>query len=220
MRILAIAVVLIIGVAVAYQFVKPSDKKELKVYNPIDVESDLVEDDIERVGYGHKIQAFSFTDQTGKAFGSKELKGKIYVAEYFFTTCGTICPIMNAQMQRVQQKFLKNKKVQIVSITVDPEHDSVPQLKSYANAHGAKHDQWHFLTGKKEDLYKLARRSFFLLKPAEVRNQGDVGSDFIHTNYFVLIDDNSQIRGYYDGTDEDAVDVLMGDIQLLLDEEK
>lgn len=218
MRVAIVGIIFAIGVVVAYQFIKPSKEKTLKVYNPLDIDTTLVDDDIERVGFGHKIQEFQLTDQKNQAFGSKDLKGKVYVAEYFFTTCGTICPIMNTQMQRVQEKFKGNSKFHIVSITVDPEHDSSKVLLKYAEAHQASNKQWHFLTGKKDKLYSLARRSFFLLKPAEVRNQGDVGSDFIHTNYFVLVDQEGQIRGYYDGTSEHEVDVLMEDIDLLLQE--
>jgi protein SCO1/2 len=214
----AVVIISVISITIGYFILKPTDKKELPVLNPIDIDSDLADDEIERIGYGHTVQNFSFTDQNNKPFGSKELKGKIYVAEYFFTTCGTICPIMNQQMQRVQQKFKNNKEVQIVSVTVDPEHDSIPQLLAYAKAHGADNSQWHFLTGKKEDLYKLARKSLFLLKPAEVRNQGDVGNDFIHTNFFVLVDKHAQIRGFYDGTSEKAIGTLMEDIDLLLEE--
>jgi len=220
MRVLAIAVIFIVGVTIAYQFLKPDEIKAPKVYNPIDVEPELVDDDIERVGFGHHIQEFSFTDQLGNSFGSRELKGKVYVAEYFFTTCGTICPIMNNQMQRVQEAFSANKNVHIVSISVDPEHDTVAQMKRYADDHNANHKQWHFLTGDKKKIYQLARRSFFLLKPSEVRNQGDVGSDFIHTNYFVLVDDRNQIRGYYDGTDEHEVSKLIADMKVILEEEK
>lgn len=215
----AVVIISLISITIGYFILKPSETKELPVINPIDIDSDLADDEIERIGYGHTVQSFSFTDQNNKAFGSKELKGKIYVAEYFFTTCGTICPIMNQQMKRVQQKFKNNKNIQIVSVTVDPEHDSIPQLLSYAKAHGADNNQWHFLTGKKEDLYSLARKSLFLLKPAEVRNQGDVGNDFIHTNYFVLVDKRAQIRGFYDGTSEKAVGTLLKDMDLLLGEE-
>jgi len=218
MKIAIVGIIFALGVVVAYQFVKPSEKKVLKVYNPLDVDTTLVDDDIERIGYGHKIQKFELIDQGNKPFGSKELKGKVYVAEYFFTTCGTICPVMNTQMRRVHEKFSGDNNFHIVSITVDPEHDSPEVLKTYADQHGAKESQWHFLTGKKETLYALARRSFFLLKPAAVVNQGDVGSDFIHTNYFVLVDKESQIRGYYDGTDEHTVTTLMQDIQILLEE--
>ncbi len=219
MRILIVGLIFVVGVVVAYIFTKPEDKP-LKIYNPIDVESEMVEKDLVRKGFGHTIQEFSFTDQNGKQFGSKDLKGKIYVAEYFFTTCGTICPRMNAEMQRVQQAYKGNDQFKILSFTVDPETDSVAQMKLYADGHGADPKQWHFLTGEKTDLYKLARRSFFVLKPAEAANQGDVGSDFIHTNYFVLVDTQKRIRGYYDGTDSQEVDKLIGDIGKLLEEEK
>lgn len=219
MRVFIVAGIFIAGVIVAYFLTKPGEKP-LKVYNPVDVESEMVDRDLQRKGFGHTIQEFSFTDQSGKPYGSKDLKGKVYVAEYFFTTCGTICPIMNAEMQRVQEEFIGNDAFRILSFTVDPETDSVAQMKNYAEAHSADPNQWHFLTGKKEELYKLARRSFFVLKPAEAQNQGDVGSDFIHTNYFVLVDTQKRIRGYYDGTDVKEVDKLIEDIQKLLEENK
>ncbi|MDF3028181.1 MAG: electron transport protein SCO1/SenC [Fluviicola sp.] len=218
MRVLIVALIFVAGVTIAYFLTKPGEDETLKVYNPIDVESEMVDKDLSRKGFGHTIQQFSFTDQSGKSYGSKDLKGKIYVAEYFFTTCGTICPVMNAEMQRVQQAFKGNDSFKILSFTVDPETDSVAQMKLYADGHGADPKQWHFLTGDKKDLYQLARRSFFVLKPAEAANQGDVGSDFIHTNYFVLVDTKKRIRGYYDGTDSKEVDKLIGDIRKLLEE--
>ena len=218
MRVLIVALIFIVGVTIAYFLTKPSEDKPLKIYNPIDVEPEMVDQDLIRKGFGHTIQEFSFTDQSGEAYGSKDLKGKIYVAEYFFTTCGTICPKMNAEMQRVQQAFKGNDSFKILSFTVDPETDSVAQMKLYADGHGADPKQWHFLTGDKKDLYQLARRSFFVLKPAEASNQGDVGSDFIHTNYFVLVDTKKRIRGYYDGTSPKEVDKLIGDIKKLLEE--
>lgn len=218
MRVLIVALIFIAGVVIAYFLTKPGDDKPLKIYNPIDVESEMVDKDLTRKGFGHTIQEFSFTDQTGKSYGSKDLKGKIYVAEYFFTTCGTICPVMNAEMQRVQAAFKGNEDFKILSFTVDPETDSVAQMKLYAESHGADAKQWHFLTGEKKDLYKLARRSFFVLKPAEAQNQGDVGSDFIHTNYFVLVDTQKRIRGYYDGTNPKEVDKLIRDVQQLMEE--
>lgn len=218
MRILLVALIFVGGIIIAYFLTKPGEKP-LKIYNPIDVEYEMVEEDLARKGYGHKIQEFSFTDQSGKSYGSKELKNKIYVAEYFFTTCGTICPVMNAEMQRVQAAYKGNDRFKIVSFTVDPETDTVAQMKIYAEGHGADPKQWHFLTGEKKELYKLARRSFFVLKPAEAANQGDVGSDFIHTNYFVLVDTQKRIRGYYDGTNSKEVDKLIRDIQRLMEED-
>lgn len=125
---------------------------------------------------------------------------------------------MNSQMQRVHKAYKDNANVKILSFTVDPKNDTVAQMKRYADLHHAEPEQWHFLTGSKEDLYSLARKSFFVLKPAEAENQGDVGSDFIHTNNFVLVDRDMRIRGYYDGTSQKEVDELIKDIDLLLKE--
>lgn len=196
----------------------PEKKKELPVINPIDVNEEMVDPELVRLGYGHKIGHFSFLDQDSNTFSDKQLSGKVYVAEYFFTTCKTICPKMNGQMCRIQEALKNEKDFAIVSFTVDPETDTPHQLKNYANMHQANAQKWHFLTGKKEQLYRLARTSFFVLKPAEAVNQGDVGSDFIHTNNFVLVDRQRRIRGYYDGTSSTDVDRLISDAKLLLQE--
>ena len=216
-RILALAILFIVGVTIAYFMTQPKEKP-LPVINPVDVESEMVDPEMLRVGNGHRIGDFSFLNQEGETITQAEVEGKVYVAEYFFTTCGTICPKMNAQMRRVQLEFADNDDVRLMSFTVDPEVDTVEEMKDYADAHGAKKGQWHFLTGSKEDLYSLARKSFFVLKPAEAQNLGDVGSDFIHTNNFVLVDRKGRIRGYYDGTSKKKVDELMRDIERLLEE--
>ena len=122
-------------------------------------------------------------------------------------------------MQRVQKVYLREPDVKILSFTVNPETDTVEQMKRYALQHEANDDQWHFLTGTREDLYHLARKSYFVLKPAEAKNLGDAGSDFIHTNNFVLVDRQRRIRGYYDGTSTAGVDSLIYDIGRLLKEE-
>lgn len=218
-RILFFVVFISIGVGLTYYFLQPKEEK-LPVINPIDLQQEMVEEDLLRVGYGHTIGDFEFLDQNGAEFKRKDVNGKVFVAEYFFTTCGTICPKMNAQMQRVQKVFKGNEDVEILSFTVNPEIDTVEQMKRYAEGHDADDEQWHFLTGKKEDLYRLARRSFFVLKPAEAQNLGDAGSDFIHTNNFVLVDHKGRIRGYYDGTSEKEVGTLLEDIQRLLDEKE
>ncbi len=217
MRVFLLFVILCVGIGFAYHYTKPAEKP-LKIYNPTDIQPELVDRDLLGKGFGHVIGQFSFTDQSNTAFGSKQIKGKVLVAEYFFTTCGTICPRMNEQMKRVQLAFKNNLNLQIASFTVDPEIDTVAQLARYAEDHDANNKQWHFLTGKNEDLYRFARRSLFILKPAEVANQGDVGSDFIHTNNFVLVDQKGQLRGYYDGTSELEVDQLIHDIDHLLNE--
>ena len=119
-------------------------------------------------------------------------------------------------MQRIQEEFKGNENLKILSFTVDPAIDNTDALEKYAKEINAKEGQWHFLTGKKQDLYNLARKSFFLLKPAEAQNLGDAGSDFIHTNNFVLVDQKKRIRGYYDGTNEEEVSNLILDISILL----
>lgn len=218
-RIIFLLVLAVVGVYVSFKIKTSNDsKKILPVYNPVDMREEMVDSSIQRVGYGHTIGDFSFLNQDGRTITNKDLKGKVFVAEYFFTTCGTICPRMNKQMQRVQKKFANNPNVKILSFTVMPEIDTVEQMKRYATGHKAISGQWHFLTGEKKELYNLARKSFFVLKPAEAENLGDAGSDFIHTNNFVLVDKGMQIRGYYDGTSEKDVSVLLDDIKLLLEE--
>jgi protein SCO1/2 len=196
----------------------PKEEEDLPVINPVDVSSEMVDPELMRLGYGHKIGHFSFLDQDSVFFSDEQLTGKVYVAEYFFTSCKTICPVMNGQMCRIQEALGDMKNFAMLSFTVDPETDTPAQLKRYAASHNAKQDVWHFLTGKKQKLYHLARTSFFVLKPAETINQGDAGSDFIHTNNFVLVDKKRRIRGYYDGTSSKDVDRLIKDAGMLLAE--
>lgn len=218
-RIIILLIIAISGIVIAH-FIRNSTsvEKSLPVYNPIDVNAEMVDSSIKRNGYGHKIGNFTFLNQDNKEITLNDVKGKVFVVEYFFTTCGTICPKMNAQMQRVQKKFANNPAVKILSFTVMPEVDTVEQMKRYATEHHAIDGQWHFLTGDKKALYQLARTSFFVLKPAEAQNLGDAGSDFIHTNNFVLVDKALRIRGFYDGTSQKDVSKLLTDIPLLLKE--
>lgn len=212
-----IFVVFLVGVSLFYYKYTGKQNQELPpIYNPIDLNPEMVDQDLMRVGFGHKIGEFQFLNQNGETISHKDVEGKIYVAEYFFTTCPTICPVMNKQMQRVQEAYLGNEHFKILSFTVNPEVDDVKQMKNYAEGHHANNNQWWFLTGDKEKLYQLARKSFFVLKPAEAQNLGDAGSDFIHTNNFVLVDQKKQIRGYYDGTNQEEVDKLIRDIAVLL----
>ncbi len=217
MRLLITFLIAFAAITVGYFMLKPEAKsKDLPVINPIEVSSEMVDSSIMRKGIGHRIGEFEFLNQYGEKTGLKDVKGKVFVAEYFFTTCGTICPVMNQEMQRVQKAFKNNPDFKILSFTVDPEIDTVEQMRNYAEGHGAVKGQWHFLTGKKEDLYTAARKYFFVLKPAEAENLGDAGSDFIHTNNFVLVDQQLRIRGYYDGTSKKEVDQLIEDIGKLL----
>jgi protein SCO1/2 len=204
--------------AIIGYFITINKERSLPIINPIDVVEEMVDSTMLRKGYGHKIGDFSFKNQNGKFVTQKDVEGKIFVVEYFFTTCVTICPKMNVQMQRIQKVYKGNDNVKLLSFTVNPEVDTVEQMKRYALSHDADDNQWSFLTGEKKDLYNLARTSFFVLKPAEAQNLGDAGSDFIHTNNFVLVDKQKRIRGYYDGTSQKEVDQLIKDIELLLEE--
>jgi protein SCO1/2 len=218
-KILIFSAIILISIGVAYFMITDAkNSKSPDVLNPIDLNPQTVDQDLLQVGQGHKIGEFSFTNQAGKQIGLKDVKGKVFVAEYFFTTCQTICPRMNDQMQRVQKAFKEESNFRILSFTVNPEVDSVAQMNRYAQEHHAIAGRWHFLTGEKTKLYEAARKYFFLLKKSEVENQGDVGSDFIHTNNFVLIDKEQRIRGYYDGTNSKEVDKLIRDAQLILQE--
>jgi protein SCO1 len=218
-RILFLVVFFLILVPIGYYFLSDQKKvKPLPVINPIDVQQEMVDPEMLRMGKGHRIGAFRFENQDGIWISDADMKGKVSVVEYFFTTCKSICPIMNSQMQRIQRKFANTQDLRIFSLTVDPDTDTIAQMKRYATAHNAKAGQWHFLTGEKADLYGLARRSFFVLKPAEAQNLGDAGSDFIHTNNFVLVDQKLRIRGYYDGTNPKEVSLLQAHIEQLLNE--
>ena len=218
LRIYILLFIAAICFVVAYTSMSDKNRKKqsLPIINPIDVTNELVDSTIQRKGYGHKIQSFEFLNQYGNKISDKDLANSVYVVEYFFTTCSTICPKMNTQMKVLQKKFKGVENFKILSFTVQPEIDSVPVLKKYAEEYGAENGQWHFLTGNKKKIYALARQSFFLLKPAEAQNLGDANSDFIHTNNFVLIDKNKRIRGYYDGTSAKEVEKLARDIQKLL----
>lgn len=216
-RLFVVFLILVVGISIGTYYLIPHEEK-LPVINPADVESEMVAPEILRKGYGHKVGSFAFLNQHGDTVTQDFVSNKVYVAEYFFTTCGSICPIMNKQMKRVNKVYFDNPEVAILSFTVDPDVDTVEQMKRYADEHEVKGDHWQFLTGDKRELYQLARQSYFVLKPAEAENLGDAGSDFIHTNNFVLVDKQSRIRGYYDGTNHDEVGQLIEDIQKLLKE--
>lgn len=166
----------------------------------------------EKKSVEHTVQNFSFTDQTGKTITEKDFQGKIYVADFFFTTCKSICPIMTTQMKRVVEKYKDEPTVLFLSHTVFPEHDSVNVLAEYAKNLNADASRWHFVTGNKKELYDMARKSYFLSP-----DSGDGGKgDFVHTQKFALVDKNSHLRGFYDGTDSTDVNKLIADIDRLL----
>ncbi|MBK9283689.1 MAG: SCO family protein [Sphingobacteriaceae bacterium] len=169
--------------------------------------------DIEDTVY-HLIPDFEFTDQDNKKVTKSTLANKVYITEYFFTTCQSICPVMNKNLEKVYAEFKKRDDFLILSHTVDPETDSVPVLKNYANAHGVNDEKWKFVTGDKKALYDVARKGYLL--NAEEGNGGP--EDFIHTQNFALIDKDFHIRGYYDGTDVAEIERLIQETHLLLQE--
>jgi len=170
------------------------------------------------IGEGdHIIRPFSFTNQDGKTVTNADVKGKICVVEYFFTTCKGICPKMNENMSKVYETYKSNKEVMILSHTVDPLKDTVAAMKAYSERFNADPAHWAFLTGDKKELYDMARYSY-LVTAVDDTATVDIQSDFIHTEKFVLVDGSGHIRGQYDGTDMGAVHQLIGDIQTLIKE--
>jgi protein SCO1/2 len=164
----------------------------------------------------HTVAAFSFTNQLGETITEENVTGKNYVAEYFFTTCQSICPVMNDNMMKVAKAFEHDTTLKILSHTVKPEEDSVPALLVYANEHKANPKNWWFLTGDKKELYSLARKSY-LMNNEEGNGDAD---DFIHTQLFALVDQERRIRGFYDGTNDADVEKLIKDIHLLKEEQR
>jgi protein SCO1/2 len=162
----------------------------------------------------HRVPAFSFVNQHGETTDTTAVEGKIYVSEFFFTTCHSICPIMNTNLIEVYKAFKNDNDILILSHTVDPETDSVLVLKQYADAHGVTDKRWLFVTGNKPELYNIARKGYLL--DASEGNGGE--DDFVHTQNFALIDKSRNIRGFYDGTDSIEVQRLIKDIKLLKEE--
>lgn len=162
----------------------------------------------------HTVKPFMFINQYNEKVTEETIKNKIYVVDYFFTTCHSICPVMSTELERVYKTFGGNNDVMILSHTVDPEIDSVDVMLKYAKLHGVNDKRWLFLTGDKKHLYELARQSYLL--NAEEGNGGE--EDFIHTQSFALVDKERHLRGFYDGTDSLEVSRLITDIKLLLEE--
>lgn len=187
--------------------------KPLPIYNPAKINSELVDDDLERVGRGHRIGNFDLVDQWGNSVDSSLLQNKIYAADFFFTTCPSICIAMGQNFQRVQEAYKNEPRLNLVSHTVMPEIDTVEVMFEYGQRMGAIKGKWHLLTGEKEEIYRLARREYFAVK--EPGTSFDE-HDFIHTENVILVDEKKRIRGIYDGTSEEEMDKLIGDIQILL----
>ena len=188
--------------------------KRLPVYSPSDVNPKLVDASLKHIKNNHQISDFSLINQNGKVITNKNYEGKIYIADFFFTRCQTICIAMAYNMSELQAYYKNDDEIMFLSHSVTPVMDSVPVLKAYADAKGVINGKWNVTTGSKKHIYDLARKSYFA-----VLEDGDAGEDdFIHTEQFVLVDKERRIRGYYDGTEKEDMKKIMADIVLLKEE--
>ena len=210
---IVMAVLSAIIISLFYSALKP--KKTLKVYDPADVNPELVDSTVQYKSRFHTISDFSFTNQNGKTITQKDYEGKIYVADFFFTTCGSICPKMTANLEEVQKAIAQNPKVMLLSHTVTPEIDSVPVLKAYAIKHHVDDAKWNLVTGDKKDIYTMARQSYLAVK----LGKPDEMYDMVHTENFVLVDTKRRVRGFYDGTNPEEIKRLIADINWLSTQE-
>jgi protein SCO1/2 len=199
-----------------------SPKKTLPIYSPRDINPELVDSTVQHIGNDHKIADFAFTNQNGKVITQKNYENTIYVADFFFTTCPTICPKMTDNMVWLQNQLKNNPEVKLLSFSVTPDIDTPEILKKYAIEKGVDDSRWNLVTGDKKDIYYLARKSYLAVKTGKPEELYDM----VHTENFVLVDQKGRIRGFYDGTllDEEKEGVknvkqLLEDIEFLSNQE-
>lgn len=196
-------------VTAIYQLKVP--EPNLPIYQPSMVNKELVDTTVQYIRKYHKIADFKLINQNGDTITQEDYAGKIYIADFFFTTCQTICPIMTDHMAKLQEVYKNDDEVMLLSHTVTPDIDTVAQLKRYALKKGVIDSKWNLVTGDKKQIYDLARKSYCVAK-----TQGDGGPyDMIHTENFTLIDNKRRIRKFYDGTDPEAIEELIEDVKTL-----
>ncbi|WP_304157176.1 SCO family protein [Mesonia mobilis] len=201
-------------ITIIYQLLKP--EPTLPIYQPDMVNKELVDTTVQYVRKYHKVPDFKLVNQNGDTITQKNYEDKIYITDFFFTTCQGICPIMTDHMVKIQEEFKDDPEVLLLSHSVTPEIDSVAQLKKYAEEKGVIDEKWNLVTGDKKQIYDLARKSYLVAK-----SQGNGGKyDMIHTENFALVDKNKQVRGFYDGTNPKAIEQLVEDVKLLKKLEK
>ena len=196
------------AITLFYTILKPVET--LPIYQPAEVNEKLVDSSIIHVSKYHKISDFELTNQNGKKITQEFYSNKIYVADFFFTTCQDICPIMTKNMYKLQEELKNDNDILFLSHTVIPEVDTVQQLKKYSIENKVNDSKWNLVTGDKKQIYDLARKSYLAVEDTEY---GEF--DMIHTENFMLIDKKRQIRGFYDGTDDLEIDRLLSDIEIL-----
>ena len=197
-----------VAVYMFYVILKPVEV--LPIYQPAEVNERLVDSSIIHVAKYHKISNFKLTNQNGKEITQANYKDKIYVADFFFTTCQDICPVMTKNMYKLQEELKNDNEIFLLSHTVIPEFDTVEQLKQYAIENKVDDSKWNLVPGDKKQIYELARKSYLAVEDSKFNE-----FDMIHTENFILIDKNKQIRGFYDGTNEKEIEQLLSDIQIL-----
>lgn len=196
-------------ITVIYSILKPTPN--LPVFQPDMVNAELVDSTKQYVKKYHTIADFALLNQNGDTITQNDYEGKIYVADFFFTTCPTICPIMTDNMVKLQEQLKNNSNVKLLSHSVTPQIDSVPVLKAYAVKKGVNDNKWNLVTGDKKQIYDLARKSYLVAKDQPYGGQYDM----IHTENFVLVDTKKRIRGFYDGTNWEEMEQLLKDIKIL-----
>ena len=210
-----ITIFLVVSSGILILFYNALDtQRRLPIYQPSMVNYELVDSTLQHVKKFHKIAPFTLTNQNGKIVTEHDYNNKIYVADFFFTTCPTICPKMTENMGQLQNEYLEDSQIKFISFSVTPQIDSVQQLKKYAIEKGVNDSKWNLVTGDKKEIYSLARKSYLAVK-----DDGDGGQfDMIHTENFILVDPEKRIRGFYDGTDIEAMNTLITDISILKEE--
>ena len=187
-------------------------REELPIYNPSDFNAELVDVSLQSKNGNHTVSDFELINQNGKIVTQEDYRDRVYIVDFFFTRCPSICPIMTSNMIKIQNEFINNSDIMLLSLSVTPEIDSISVLRKYANDKGAIDSKWNITTGNKKHIYELARKSYFA-----VVEQGDGGmQDFIHTPNFILVDKKRQIRGVYNGTEDEEINRLMDDLRILI----
>lgn len=186
-----------------------SPEKQLPVYQPDMVEAQLVDSSLRHIKRFHTVKDFQMFNQNNQLVTLADYEDKIFVVDFFFTTCPTICPIMTDNMVKLQNRFLDDQGVKFLSFSVTPEIDSVEQLKRYSMEKGVVDGKWNLVTGDRKEIFELARKSFLVVKTT------DNPLEMVHTENFVLIDPEKRIRGFYDGTNSKEISQLEKDIKLL-----
>tara|TARA_B100001013_G_scaffold335211_1_gene253482 strand:+ start:804 stop:1469 length:666 start_codon:yes stop_codon:yes gene_type:complete len=207
--ILSMAVVSIAAILMFYNVLKPEEK--LPIYQPNMVSFQLVDSTMQHVKRFHKIKDFSLVNQNGEKVTNENYRDKIYIADFFFTTCQGICPIMKENMIILQDEYKDDDQVYLLSHTVTPEIDTKEVLKKYSLEKGIIDSKWNLVTGDKKQIYNLARKSYLVAEDIEKSKLFEM----IHTENFVLVDPERRIRGFYDGTDQESMNALIYDIKVL-----